>query len=91
VDARNFRGSLVRLPGANTGYSLVVVARRPGLASADVDNTVDGRQMTTGAPASAGVGPDIVCGGTAALEERAMECAQLGVLGDGGLDVQTRG
>jgi hypothetical protein len=48
VDARNFRGSSVRLPGANTGYSLVVGARRPGLASADVDNTIDGRQMTAG-------------------------------------------
>lgn len=38
----------VAVPGANTGYSLVVGARRPDLASADVDNTIDGRQMTAG-------------------------------------------
>jgi hypothetical protein len=42
-----------------------------------------------GAPASAGVGPGI--GGAAALEERGVERAQLGGLGDGGLDVQARG
>jgi hypothetical protein len=46
-----------------------------------------------GAPASAGVGPGIGRGGgaAAALEERGVERAQLGGLGDGGLDVQARG
>jgi hypothetical protein len=91
VGARNFRGSSVRLPGANTGYSLAAMARRLGLASADIDNAAGGRRMTAGAPASAGVGPEIVRSSAVALEERGMQCTQLGGHDDDGLDVQTRG